>query len=153
MGNFLDSLKKTAYSQLESQVYAAKYQKRMDKNMVTFKLIEETETTLIYWYFPNGDETAGHGIIIIEKQKNEIKIEKLAENDFSRVVTVEEQNAIRNSINTIRAENHFPPLTEEEWPSATCEFISTFFADHAVHEISTSYNRGEVLPKGTVSWY
>ena len=35
--------------------------------MVTFRLIEETDQYLIYWYFPNGNEDEMHGIILIDK--------------------------------------------------------------------------------------
>ena len=34
--------------------------------MVTFRLIEETDQYLIYWYFPNDDEDEMHGIILID---------------------------------------------------------------------------------------
>lgn len=44
--------------------------------MVTSKLVEENENYLIYWYFPNGNENGGYGIIILDNINNTIKIEK-----------------------------------------------------------------------------
>ena len=33
--------------------------------MVTFRLIEEDEQRIVYWYFPEGKEDKGHGVIIM----------------------------------------------------------------------------------------
>ena len=35
--------------------------------MVTFRLVEETEDYLVYWYFPDGHEDEKYGIILINK--------------------------------------------------------------------------------------
>lgn len=35
--------------------------------MVTFRLIEDDATEIVYWYFPEGDEDSGHGIIVVDK--------------------------------------------------------------------------------------
>ena len=96
--------------------------------MVTFRLMEETDQYLIYWYFPNGDEDEMHGIILIDKSNETVEIQKMAHDDFSHIVTVAEQNELRNSVNDMRREEELPLLTEEEWPSATTEFTKTFFA-------------------------
>ena len=40
--------------------------------MVTFRLIEEDEQRIVYWYFPEGKEDKGHGIIIVDKIQEEI---------------------------------------------------------------------------------
>lgn len=121
--------------------------------MVTFELVEENENYLIYWYFPNGNKNSGYGIIILDKITNTIKIEKMAPDDFSRIVTIEEQNELRESINRMRKEEGVPLLTEEECPSATSEFTDTFFADHAISKIMKSYNSGKILRKGQAAWY
>ena len=113
--------------------------------MVTFRLMEETDQYLIYWYFPNGDEDEMHGIILIDKLNETVEIQKMAHNDFSHIVTVAEQNELRDSVNDMRREEELPLLTEEEWPSATTEFTKTFFADHAISKIIESYNSGEIL--------
>ena len=41
--------------------------------MVTFKLIEETEQFLVYWYYPNGHEET-HGIIVVDRESGQIKL-------------------------------------------------------------------------------
>ncbi len=35
--------------------------------MVTFKLKEENDRQLVYWYFPHGNEENGHGTIVIDR--------------------------------------------------------------------------------------
>ena len=72
--------------------------------MVTFRLVKETEQYLIYWYFPDGHEDEMHGIILIDKLNETVKIQKMAHNDFSHIVTVDEQNELRNSVNNMRKE-------------------------------------------------
>ena len=110
--------------------------------MVTFRLVEETEQYLIYWYFPDGHEDEMHGIILIDKLNGTVEIPKMAHNDFSHIVTVAEQNELRDSVNDMRREEGLSLLTEEEWPSATTEFTKTFFADHAISKIIEGYNSG-----------
>ena len=83
--------------------------------MVTFRLIEETDQYLTYWYFPNGNEDEMYGIILIDKLNETVEIQKMAHDDFSHIVTVDEQNELRNSINEMRKEEGLPLLTEEEW--------------------------------------
>ena len=76
--------------------------------MVTFRLVEETEQYLIYWYFPDGHEDEMHGIILIDKLNETVEIQKMAHNDFSHIVTVAEQNELRDSVNDIRREEGLP---------------------------------------------
>ena len=121
--------------------------------MVTFRLIEETDQYLTYWYFPNGNEDEMYGIILIDKLNETVEIQKMAHDDFSHIVTVDEQNELRNSINEMRKEEGLPLLTEEEWPSASTAFKKTFFADHAISKIIESYNSGEILKEGMSAWY
>lgn len=94
--------------------------------MVTFKLVEENEQYLIYWYFPNGQEDSDYGIILLDKLSGTIEIQKMAANDFSHIVTISEQNEMRDSVNEMRKEEGRPPLSEDEWPSTATEFTTTF---------------------------
>ena len=121
--------------------------------MVTFRLIEETDQYLTYWYFPNGNEDEMYGIILIDKLNETVEIQKMAHDDFSHIVTVDEQNEAINSVNDMRREEGLPFLTEEEWPSATTEFTTTFFADHAISKIVEGYNSGKILKEGISVWY
>ena len=95
--------------------------------MVTFRLIEETDQYLILLvFFQNGNEDEMHGIILIDKLNETVEIQKMAHDDFSHIVTVDEQNELRNSVNDTRKEEGLPLLTEEEWPSASTAFKKTF---------------------------
>ena len=58
--------------------------------MVTFRLIEEDEQRIVYWYFPEGKEDKGHGIIIVDKIQEEIDITEVAPDDFERDIPAEE---------------------------------------------------------------
>ncbi|MCH5270520.1 MAG: hypothetical protein J1E83_07180 [Lachnospiraceae bacterium] len=51
--------------------------------MVTFKLMEETEQILLYWYYPNGHEET-HGVIIVNKESGQIELQMIAPNDKGR---------------------------------------------------------------------
>ena len=44
--------------------------------MVTFRLIDENIRYIIYWYFPEGNEEKGNGIITIDKENDCIDISK-----------------------------------------------------------------------------
>lgn len=46
--------------------------------MVTFKLVEETDEYLLYWYYAEGDESLKPGIIIVDKINGKIDITELA---------------------------------------------------------------------------
>ena len=120
--------------------------------MVKFQLIEETEDTLVYWYFPEGKHE-GYGIITINKKTGEAEITKLATIDRSRYVPVEEILQLRDGVNNRRIEDGEPELTEEEWPVPTEGFISTFFADHAISRIMEALETGEILKDGMSAWY
>ena len=48
--------------------------------MVTFKLMEETEQMLLYWYYPNGHEEI-HGGIVVKKESGQAEIQMAASND------------------------------------------------------------------------
>ena len=91
--------------------------------MVTFKLKEENDQQLVYWYFPHGNE----------------------ENDIRHNLSVAEART-KDNIEQI------PELTDEEWPEATEDRISTVFADHAIQKIVEAYNNGEILEEGVETW-
>lgn len=121
--------------------------------MVTFRLVEETEDYLVYWYFPDGHEDEKYGIILINKLNKTIQIQKLADKDFSYIVTSEEQNQFRESVNAMRKEDGLPPLSKQECPYTKTEFTKTFFADHAIKKIIKSYKSGKILHEGISAWY
>ena len=120
--------------------------------MVTFKLVNEDKKFITYWYFPDGNEKKGNGIITIDKENDCIDITKLAPDDFTKLITIEEQNAMRDLINQMRIKEGMGKLSEEI-PSATKPLTKTFYADHAIRKIVESYNNGIVLKEGLAIWY
>lgn len=122
--------------------------------MVTFKLIFNDGKIAIYWYFPEGKEENGHGVIIVNQVEHTIKIETLAPDDFQREEPAENLNRLRDEINAMMLENEEPPLTEEELPTATEPMIITFFADHVIKNIREEIKETGTLPKtGMSAWY
>ena len=59
---------------------------------------------------------------------------------------------MRDSVNEMRKKEGQPPLSEDEWPSATTEFTTTFFADHASRKITEGFNSGNILREGEAVW-
>ena len=120
--------------------------------MVTFKLKEESDQQLVYWYFPHGKEENGHGTIVIDRVLGKLDVTELAPDDRLVRHTVENQNRWRKAVNQMRNSGQIPELTDEEWPEATEDKISTVFADHAIQKIVEAYNNGEVLEEGVETW-
>lgn len=120
--------------------------------MVTFKLKEESEQQIVYWYFPNGKEENGHGTIVIDRVLGKLDVPELAPDDRLVQHTVENQNRWRKAVNQMRNIEQIPELTDEEWPVATEDRISTVFADHAIQKIIEAYNNGEILEEGVETW-
>lgn len=120
--------------------------------MVTFKLKEETQEKLVYWYFPNGNEKNGHGTIVVDRVHGKLDVPELAPDDRLVRHTVEKQNRWREAVNHMRHIEQIPELTDEEWPEATEDKITTVFADHAIEKIVEAYNSGEILQEGAESW-
>ena len=117
--------------------------------MVTFKLVEETDEYLLYWYYAEGDESLKPGIIIVDKIKGKIDITELAENDWERDISVEELNELAESVNReIREEGETDFLELATEPEH-----SVFFVDHAVNAIWDKLREGIVPKKGARAWY
>ena len=107
----------------------------------------------VYWYYPNGDKQKHHGVVTFFKKTGAFEITQLAPDDFSRHVKLEEVKSLRDFVNNMRIEQGKPELTEEEWPTPTEGFITTFFADHVISTVKKSFEKG-VLPKeGSAAWY
>ena len=121
--------------------------------MVSFRLISKTEKEIKYEYFPENDKNALPGIIVIDREKEDIFVLQQAEKDFSRIIPVSELNALRDSVDEMRQEDGMPPLTEEDWPKATKDDIYYFYASNAISKIADAYNEGEILEDGMSIWY
>lgn len=120
--------------------------------MVTFKLKEDSEQQVVYWYFPHGNEANGHGTIVIDKLAGKLDVTELAPEDRLVRHSVDEQLRRREATNKMRQIEQIPELTEEEWPTPTEDIISTVFADHAITKIVEAYNQGQLLEEGAESW-
>lgn len=121
--------------------------------MVSFALIEDNDTCAIYEYYPESKKNDDYGILTLFKNDGRVEITKLAADDFSRYVPVEELIESREFWNKMRQEEGEGPLSEEEWPTPTEGFTTTFYADHAVNKIVKAYEEGKILRKGVVAWY
>lgn len=117
--------------------------------MVTFKLVEETEEYLVYWYYPNGKEELKPGIIIVDKINGKIDITELAEDDWERDISVEELNELAESVNREIREEGGTDFLE----LATEPEHSVLFGDHAVNAIWDKLREGIVPKKGARAWY
>ena len=120
--------------------------------MVEFVLIEEDDTRAIYEYYPENKKDK-NGTLTLFKNDGHVEITKMASDDFSRYVPVEELKESRAFMNRLRLEEGEKPLSEEEWPIPIKGFTTTFYADHAVRKIKRAYKNGEILKRGVVIWY
>lgn len=107
--------------------------------MVTFKLVEETDEYLLYWYYAEGDESLKPGIIIVDKINGKIE----------RDISVEELNELAESVNREIREEGGTDFLE----LATEPEHSVFFGDHAVNAIWDKLREGIVPKKGARAWY
>ena len=121
--------------------------------MVEFILVEEMDEVAVYWYYPNGDKQKHHGVVTFFKKTGAFEITQLAPDDFSRHVKLEEVKSLRDFVNNMRIEQGEPELTEEEWPTPTEGFITTFFADHVISTVKKSFEKGVLLKEGNAAWY
>ncbi len=117
--------------------------------MVTFRLVQEDEQKILYWYFPEGKEDSGHGVIVVDKVMNEINIIQVAPDDFERDISAEELNSLAEAINEMVREagraDYVEMTTETEH--------SIYYGDHAVSRIAECLQKGDTPQKGTVMWY
>ena len=110
--------------------------------MVTFKLVEETDEYLLYWYYAEGNESLKPGIIIVDKINGKIDITELD-------ISVEELNELAESVNREIREEGGTDFLE----LATEPEHSVFFGDHAVNAIWDKLREGIVPKKGARAWY
>ena len=117
--------------------------------MVTFRLIEEDAQRIVYWYFPEGKEENGHGVIIVDKMQERIDITEVAPDDFERDISPEELNELAETINQMKRE-----VGESDFVELSTEpEHSIYYGDHAVREIIKRLQKNEVPQKGMKKWY
>ena len=112
--------------------------------MVKFRLVEENDLTITYWYFPEGMEDEGYGVIVIGKKEGIVRLSKLAPNDYLRTITAAEQNSLIDSINTER---------DEIIPYEDSDVTYSVYGSHAMNYINDNFEKGNILKEGIVAWY
>ncbi len=117
--------------------------------MVTFKLVEQTEKNLTYWYYPEDHQDSDPGIIEVDLEKEEIEITKVAADDFERDIPPEEINNLIIEINQMKQARGETDLEE----LVTEAEHSILYGDHAVREIAKYLRKGEIPQKGMQMWY
>lgn len=125
----------------------------MEADMVTFKLLYKTDTEIRYEYYPEDDKNSNAGLIGINVVEDTIELLQVAERDRMRIITAEELNSMRDSINEMRKENGTPLLTEEELPTATEDSKYYQYASHTMQKINEAYESGCILEEGMAAWY
>lgn len=119
--------------------------------MVKFRLISDTDNEAVYHYYPEG-QTEGYGIIVLDKADGSTRLEKLADNDSVRYISVDDQIKLRDGINRMRAEEGLAPLTDDEF-TITVPLQTITYAGHASNRIIESYKDGRLLKEGVSMWY
>lgn len=117
--------------------------------LVTFEKFKEDEKYISYSYFPEDNREKKPGLIVVDKEKQEIDIIEVAEGDFERDILPEELNELVNAIKEMKVENGENDFVEPE----TEPEHSVWYGDHAVSEICKYLRNGEVPEKGAQMWY
>lgn len=115
--------------------------------MVTFRMIEEKDQTITYWYFPEGGKA--HGVITVDMGNQEVIITEVASNDYEYDISPDQLNEMAEVINKMVRENGGTNFVE----LATEPVHSIVYGDHAVDRISELVRNGEVPQEGEVFWY
>lgn len=119
--------------------------------MVTFQLFLKDDNTYLYKYFPNGDTSKKAGILKLDTISKTISIVEIAEEDFLRVVDVEELKKTLNSLNKLSEEEGLPLISEEEF-SVKDELRWYYYAEHAINCIWDNFLNNTIKEEGIVAW-
>ena len=117
--------------------------------MVTFEKQKEDEKYISFFYYPEDNREKKPGLIVFDKQKEEIDIVEVAEEDFERDIPPEELNELANAINEMKLENEETDFVE----LASEPEHGLWYGDRAVSEISSYLQNGVVPEKGAQMWY
>ena len=120
--------------------------------MLKFKLKSKENGIYIYEYYPEGDFSKKPGIVKLDTNKEEIEIAVMAEKDFVRIITAEELNESRESMNKLRQKEGDPPLTEEEWPLANDDEEYYLYGSPMIARICDDFAAGDLKEEGMIAW-
>ena len=121
--------------------------------MVIFKLISKENGIYVYEYYPEGDFSKKPGIVKLDTNKQKLELIVMAEEDFVRIITAEELNESRESMNKLRQEEGDPPFTEEEWPLAKEDEEYYLYASPMIAKICDDFVAGDLKEEGMIAWY
>lgn len=117
--------------------------------MVTFTLISNDGTKLVFWYYPEDKKEFEPGIIEVDLSTHDIRITKIAEEDAEDDIPPEELNELAESINRMKRERGEADFVEME----TEPMHTVYYGDHAVSEILKHLREGNIPEKGMQAWY
>jgi len=114
--------------------------------MVCYYLLENSETRVVYEYYPEDKKDKQPGIITIDKVKEKIELTTPAEDDFERIIDEEGARLICNEI--------FDSPEKIDMEVAAVVGTSYWeYYNHAVKRIVKDYNNGLVKDRGMAAWY
>ena len=117
--------------------------------MVKYKLTSENKKQLIYYYYPEKNETLKPGVITVDKETNVPTVTVLAEKDWQRIISPEELNEMGKTINRMLAEQGDTDFVE----MVTEPELFIAYGSHAVSSISEKLQNGIVPKEGIAAWY
>ena len=125
--------------------------------MVEFELCRDASDEpmrFLYRYWPEGDRALEPGLMSLDLEGRVVTLRRAAEGDACSRTTAAELNAMRDSINAMRAEEGEPPLTEEELPTVPDDYVEERYQyfDHARSRLLELVMLGELPQGGTAAW-
>ena len=114
--------------------------------MVRYYLVENSDTHVVYEYYPEDIKDKQPGIITIDKVNEKIELTTPAEGDIKMIIDEEGARLICNEI-------FDSPERIEEEVAAVAGTRYWMYYDHAQRRIVEDYNNGLIRESGMVTWY
>ena len=122
--------------------------------MVEFKLVKQTERYLVYWYYPEGREEEGYGIIVVDLEKKSVRITKVAPGDIKRDLTSEKIRREYEYNKKIFEELGIPREFEEpDIPEDGRPLFTTVYGAHVIAKLNEAEDKGIILKEGMAAWF
>jgi hypothetical protein len=116
------------------------------KLMVRYYLVENSDTHVVYEYYPEDKKDKQPGIITIDRVSERIELTTPAEGDFKKIIDEEGARLICTEI--------FDSLEEIDLEVAKVAGTSYWmYYNHAQRRIVEEYNNGVIKEKGMAAWY
>ena len=114
--------------------------------MVSYYLVENSETRVVYEYYPEDKKDIQPGIITIDKINEKIELTTPAEDDFERIIDEESARLICNEI-------FDSPEKIDKGVAAVAGTSYWMYYNHAEKSIVEDYNNGFIKESGMAAWY